>query len=151
MSRYLDDARESGLVKSDYDLAKKLGIGRAAVSKWRLGDHAPGEDQAAALATLLGKPEIMAEASAARAKTPEARKAWEKVAALLHEAKDFAIVAAIGLACAMPATQADARVMTQEASKRNTNYGSFKNEIKTTQYQDHPIYRYMCKYPFNHI
>lgn len=77
---YLDEAAERGLVKNDTDLGARLGVGRSAVCEWRKGRSAPNEDQAAALAALLGKPEVMPECAAARAKTPQARAAWERLA-----------------------------------------------------------------------
>lgn len=77
---YMDEAANRGLVKNDAELARRLSISRASVCAWRNGESAPNEDQAAALAALLGKPEIMAECMAARAKKPENRAMWEKLA-----------------------------------------------------------------------
>lgn len=83
ISRYLDDAIDSGLSKNDSETARKIGVTRAAVSDWRVGRRAPDDDQAVKLAELLGKDpgELLAECGAARAKTPETRRAWERVAA----------------------------------------------------------------------
>lgn len=77
---YLDEAKERGIAKNDSDIARKLEVTPQAVSKWRKGDDAPAEDTAARLAEMLGKPEVMAECAAARAKTPEGRRAWERLA-----------------------------------------------------------------------
>ncbi|WP_198288855.1 helix-turn-helix domain-containing protein [Methyloversatilis universalis] len=77
---YLDEAAERGIAKNDSDIARKLDVSRAAVSRWRKELDAPAEDTAARLADLLGKPEIMAECAAARAKTPEGRRMWERLA-----------------------------------------------------------------------
>lgn len=77
---YLDEAQARGLAANDSDIAAKLGVTKAAVCDWRKGRTAPAEDAAAKLAALLSKPEVMAECAAARAKTPEGRKMWEKLA-----------------------------------------------------------------------
>lgn len=81
--QYLDDAADRGLVKNDSDLATRLGITRQSVSAWRNGDATPDADQAAALAALLNRPEILAECMAARAKKPENRAMWERAARAL--------------------------------------------------------------------
>lgn len=77
---YLDEAKERGIAKNDSDIARQLEVTPQAVSKWRKGDDAPAEDTAARLAELLNKPEVMAECAAARAKTPEGRRMWERLA-----------------------------------------------------------------------
>lgn len=83
ISRYLDEAIDTGLSKNDSETARKIGVTRAAVSDWRVGRRAPDDDQAVKLADLLGKDagEILAECGAARAKSPETRRAWERIAA----------------------------------------------------------------------
>lgn len=80
---YLDEAIDRKLVKNDSETARKLDVSRATVSDWRVGRTAPNEDQAAALAALLAKPEILAECMAARAKKPENRAMWERAARAL--------------------------------------------------------------------
>lgn len=77
---YLDEAQARGLAANDSDIAAKLGVTKASVCEWRKGRSAPGEDAAAKLAELLEKPEVMAECAAARAKTPEGRRMWERLA-----------------------------------------------------------------------
>lgn len=77
---YLDEAQERGIAVNDTDIAAKLGVTKASVCEWRKGRSAPGEDAAAKLAALLEKPEVMAECAAARAKTPEGRRMWERLA-----------------------------------------------------------------------
>lgn len=103
---YLDEANDRGIVRNDNDLATRLHISRSTVSKWRSGERTPDEDQAAALADLLGKPEVMPECAAARAKTPQARAAWERLAkmASMHAACSALIVA--NLLFASPAAEA---------------------------------------------
>lgn len=80
---YLDEAADRGIVKNDAELARMVGVTRQSVSDWRRGTTAPGEDAAAALAALLGKPEVMAECMAARTKRPETRAMWERAAKTL--------------------------------------------------------------------
>lgn len=89
---YLDEAKERGIAKNDSDIARKLEVTPQAVSKWRKGDDAPAEDTAARLAEMLGKPEVMAECAAARAKTPEGRRMWERLARIAAAA---VVVAAV--------------------------------------------------------
>lgn len=83
ISLYLDEAIESGVAKNASELARLIGVSRSALSEWRAGRCSPNDDQAVKLAELLGKDpgELLAECGAARAKTPETRRAWERVAA----------------------------------------------------------------------
>jgi len=80
---YLDEAINQGIAKNSADLAKQLGVSRSALSEWRAGRNSPNDEQAVRLAGLLGKEagELLAECGAARAKTPETRQAWERIAA----------------------------------------------------------------------
>jgi len=107
---YLDEAAERGIVKNDTELGARLNVGRSAVCEWRKGRSAPNEDQAAALAELLGKPEIMAECMAARAKRPETRAMWERAAHTLSMATSFAGIAVVNL-LATPSPAQAAKVL----------------------------------------
>ena len=80
---YLDEALTTGVAENDSDIGRKIGATRSTVSSWRSGRRAPDDDQAVRLADLLGKDpgELLAECGAARAKTPETRRAWERIAA----------------------------------------------------------------------
>ncbi|MBT9517331.1 MAG: hypothetical protein IV112_11610 [Methyloversatilis discipulorum] len=103
---YLDEAQERGLAANDSDIAAKLGVTKAAVCEWRKGRSAPAEEAAARLAELIGKPEVMAECAAARAKTPEGRRMWERLARIAAAAVVVAAVtphesyAAVKMQCA---------------------------------------------------
>ena len=103
---YLDEAQARGLAANDSDIAAKLGVTKAAVCDWRKGRTAPAEDAAAKLAALLAKPEVMAECAAARAKTPEGRRMWERLARIAAAAVVVAAVtphesyAAVNMQCA---------------------------------------------------
>lgn len=102
MKHYLDEAIATGKVRNDSETARNLGVSRAAVSDWRTGRNAPSDEQAIKLARLLGKQEIelMAEAAAARAKTPEARTYWERIA---KYSATYASTAAMTIACSLTA------------------------------------------------
>lgn len=83
ISLYLDDLIKKGTVKNDSDTARKMGLSRTTISKWRSGDRTPDDDEAVKLAELLQREpgELLAECGAARAKTPATRQAWERIAA----------------------------------------------------------------------
>lgn len=93
ISFYLDECISHGLAANDAEIARKIGVHRSAVSQWRLNMTAPAEDAAAKLDELIGKPEVMAECAAARAKTPEGRRAWERLARIAAAAVVVASVA----------------------------------------------------------
>lgn len=103
---YLDEAKERGIVINDKELGARLHVSPAAVCEWRKGRSAPNEDQAAALAELLGKPEVLAECMAARAKRPETRAVWERAARMLSMTAAFFLVAGVNLL--LPASTAEA-------------------------------------------
>lgn len=96
---YLDEAIDRGLVKNDSELSSRIGVTRTAVSNWRSGKRTPDDDEAVRLADLLGKDagELLAECGAARAKTPETRRAWERIAArMAASAAIIAVLAVLG-------------------------------------------------------
>jgi transcriptional regulator with XRE-family HTH domain len=97
VKQYLDEAADRGLVKNDSELAARLGITRQSVSAWRKGDACPDPDQAAALASMLGRPEVLAECMAARAKKPENRAMWERAANALRMTAALGIMGGVVL------------------------------------------------------
>lgn len=105
---YLDEALDLGLAKNDSDIARHLNVSRATVSDWRVGRTAPNEDQAAKLSALLGKPEIMAECMAHRAKIPEARAMWERAAHTLSMTAGLCAVVGVSLMAAPSPANASA-------------------------------------------
>lgn len=94
---YLDEAITRGIVKNDADIARRLDVARATVSRWRAGEKAPEDDQAIALAQMLGKAEgeVLAECAAARAKSAGARMAWERVAKMASMTAASAMLAVV--------------------------------------------------------
>lgn len=99
---YMDEAIDRGIVKNDADLARQLKISRASVCAWRNGESAPNEDQAAAFAELLNKPEVLAECMAARAKNPANRAIWERAAKTLSAATASIALAVITVVAPAP-------------------------------------------------
>jgi hypothetical protein len=83
ISRYLDDAIDRGLSKNDSETARKIGVTRAAVSDWRVRKASTRRRSSgqACRALRIEAGEVLAECGAARAKTPETRRAWERIAA----------------------------------------------------------------------
>lgn len=120
---YMDEAADRGIVKNDSDLAHRLGVTRQSVSAWRKGDAAPNEDQAAALADLLGKPEVMPECAAARAKTPQARAMWERLAKVASMATAFSVLPFVVLYLTGDSENAINSIAWIGLVGSNTNYG----------------------------
>ncbi len=100
INMYLDEAIDRGIVKNDSELSSRLQVTRTAVSNWRSGKRTPDDDEAVMLAQLLGRDpgELLAECGAARARTPETRRAWERIAARMAGAAAMVIAGTTGLA-----------------------------------------------------
>lgn len=86
---------------SDYRISQALGVGRATVSKWRVGKGSFGDATALKVAELLDENPgyVLAVAAAERATGEQERKAWTKVAQVVKRSAAAAIV----LAAATPA------------------------------------------------
>lgn len=111
---YINDLKNQGLARSDADVSRLLGVSRTAICYWQEGRSAPNAEQALRLAELLkiDAGEILAECEAARAKTPETRRAWEKVAARMAGAAAMVIVGTVGQAPEAQAKNYDNQVVT---------------------------------------
>jgi len=92
----LDKYRVSCSLKSDNACAVSLGIGRAAVSKWRNGTGHPEADSIERMCKATGEPiaKWLPLIEAERARTPEAKKVWLRMA---HIASAITLLLAMNL------------------------------------------------------
>ena len=81
-TEYLDALRARLALSSDYQLAASLHVTRAAVSRYRTGAAYFDEDIALRVARLLAidPARVLADVAAERARTPEARTVWRRIA-----------------------------------------------------------------------
>jgi len=77
---YVDEAKAKMSIESDYAMAKWLGVGRAAVSNWRVGRNVIDDYAAAKIAEVLelNPMEIIAAANIEREKDEERKRFWQK-------------------------------------------------------------------------
>lgn len=129
ITRRIEEAIETGRAKNYSDLAHHLGVTPAAITEWRKERSAPNEDQAAALASLLGKPEVMAECMAARTRRPETRAMWERAAKTLSMATALSRVAGVLVLLTTPGNNANASMTYKGSIDSNTNYRDFIQHI----------------------
>ena len=78
----LDRARKARGIESDNALAKVLGVGRAAVSRWRHGLSAPDPVSCAKLADMTGEPlaKVLGIVGEARAVSAAEKQVWRRLA-----------------------------------------------------------------------
>jgi transcriptional regulator with XRE-family HTH domain len=78
----LDKCREVCSLASDNALAGRLGVSRAAVSRWRLGLAAPDAVSCAKIATITGEPlsRVLGIAGEARAISRDEKAVWRRLA-----------------------------------------------------------------------
>ena len=83
----IEKAKAACGVDSDYALAPKLGLTRAAVSRWRRGVSLPSDETILKLAELLElDPAILlADFHARSSENPQVRKEWIRVRDILRE------------------------------------------------------------------
>lgn len=150
---YLDDAIRAGIVKNDAEIVQRLGVARSTVSRWRDGDRHPDEDQAAALACLLGKPEILAESMAARAKKPENRAIWERAANALRISAALGFGAGVVLYTTLPAPQAAPVLASAVAVSALCEVLRRRRERRKTRTQPHigPLRRWTDQYSADRV
>ena len=79
---YIDALRAHLGLSSDYQLARELRVTRSAVSKYRTGQTTADESTALRIAELLNidPARVLADVAAERARTPEARTVWRRIA-----------------------------------------------------------------------
>ena len=115
----LDRAKKAQGIESDYKLAQVLGVVQSAVTHWRSGRSSPDDVIAARLAEMAGQDplSVIAELHAARAKTPDAKQLWMRMAMQLRHAVAgvmFAVGAAMLLIAGSP-TSAEASTGTAQS------------------------------------
>lgn len=129
---YIDESITNGIVRNDAEIARKVGVSRATVSRWRSGDRIPTDAETRAIAQVIkaNELELLAEVSAARAKDPATRAAWERMAAMCSR-----IAASLALAFATlffshsPEIQA-ASTTYDAVNAGNTNYRGFWTRLR---------------------
>lgn len=134
ISRHITNAIEAGKVKNAAEIARRLGKSRATVSRWQSGDRTPEDEEARALAGLIGAPEelIMAECAAARAKDNATRDAWLRVARLCSgQTKALTTLALAAVVAASYFFSGDTETLAGSmlwlgSITGNTNYGGFR-------------------------
>lgn len=86
ISELLDQIKEKHDLKSDYKLALYMGIGGGNIANYRHGRSLPDENACEKIAAALGMdPDVLiAEMNATRAKSPEIRATWARIAQRLQ-------------------------------------------------------------------
>jgi len=99
---FLNDVKKKHNLPSDYALAGKLGLSRAAISKFRVGKDCLGDETACKIAALLDLDPgyVMACIAAERAKKPSVKAAWKHTAEVLYGIA--AVVAVVALLPTVP-------------------------------------------------
>lgn len=80
-AEYLDEVKARLKLPSDYALAKHWGVSKQDISSYRAGNRTLGEDRAIEVAAILGinPAEVLIATHAERAKSDQAREAWENM------------------------------------------------------------------------
>jgi len=101
-------AKKAQGIESDYRLAQTLGVVNSAVTNWQSGRSHPNDELAAKLAELAGQDpsSVLADLYAERAKTPEAKRLWMRMADQLRHAV-AACMLAVGFAMLLLAPSPD--------------------------------------------
>lgn len=118
----LDRAKKAQGIESDYKLAQHLGVVQSAVTHWRSGRSSPDDVIAAKLAEMAQQDplSVIAELHAARAKTPDAKQLWLRMASQLRHAV-AAVMFAVGAAMLVIAgSPTSAEASTGSAQANNT-------------------------------
>ncbi len=84
-SDLVDAVKEAKAIKSDYAVAKQLGLKPQTISNYRKGRTQMSEETAVAVAEMIGRPAapILVQLATERARTPEVAKVWREVAKTL--------------------------------------------------------------------
>lgn len=81
----MDAVKETKGIRSDYALAKRLGVLPQTISNYRHGRTQMADEIAVAMASMIDRPPapILAQLAADRAKNPEVAKIWKEAARVL--------------------------------------------------------------------
>lgn len=95
--QFLDELRAQPALKSDYQIAKRVGVTPQRVSNWRTGRSTFDDKAALKVAALLDTDAgyILACMAAERTTRPDVRRAWASVAKKLSGAAALIVVAAL--------------------------------------------------------
>ena len=96
----LDSAKKAQGVESDYRLAQLLGVSKNAITNYRYGKSCPEDEVAIRLSGMVGRDpaSVIAEMHAERAKSPEVRAIWLRMAKQLRETAAANVLSAVGIA-----------------------------------------------------
>ncbi|WP_455342460.1 DUF3693 domain-containing protein [Variovorax durovernensis] len=119
LDQLLDRAKKAQGIDSDYRLAQLLEVSKNAITNYRHGKSRPDDEVALRLAALINRDpaSVIAELHAERAKTPELRQLWLRMANQLRHAVAavmFAVGAAMFVIAGSP-TSAEASTGTAQA------------------------------------
>jgi len=128
---YLDAIKSRHGLKSDYQLGKFMGWSFSTISGYRRRGREMGDEHCLQVAEALhlDAGQVLADIQAARAKSPETRKAWEGVARAFRGAAAV-LLAIIAVAALLVASPGQAVAGAQGASERLLN-----RSIHYTHYQ----------------
>lgn len=119
---YLDAVKSRHGLKSDYQLGKFMDWGLSTVSGYRTGRRELSDDHCLQVAEALGLDvgEVLADIQAARAKTPETKRAWESVAKVFRGAAAV-VLGVIAVAALVVGNPAPAQAAAQGTCERLLN------------------------------
>jgi transcriptional regulator with XRE-family HTH domain len=127
ITEVLDAIKEKNGIRSDYKLAMFLGVGDGSLRNYRHGRSLPDEPTCVKFAEALGEDPalLVVEMQAQRAKTPDAQKLWEHVAALLASGKTAAVNLSVALACAVVILATEGALFSNEAAAMSADSGLY--------------------------
>lgn len=139
----LDRAKKAQGIESDYKLAQTLGVVQTAVTNWRSGRSHPDDERAARLAELAGQSAeiVVAELHAERAKTPETRQLWMRMAMQLRTAGGAVAATALSATLLIAGAPTQARAATPSPA---SDSASTVHYVKSHASEEHAKYRGSC-------
>lgn len=112
---YLDEAIEKKWVSNDAEIARKVGVAPATVSRWRDGTRVPEDEEAVYLAEAImaDADELLPTCRALKTKDPEARAVWLRLAKRANITMSLAAMVIVNLLLS-PSTAEAAPVLKTE-------------------------------------